>query len=58
MKSETFGTLKTEYRDQSILNIYLIEVKTSEVAKLKNSVLVIKQSMNKIKLVKENYLNT
>ena len=30
-------SLKTEYRDQSnILNIYLIEVKTSEVAKLVN----------------------
>ena len=30
-------SLKTEYRDQSnILNIYLIEVKTSEVAKMIN----------------------
>ena len=30
-------SLKTEYRDQSnILNIYLIEVKTSEVARLVN----------------------
>ena len=35
-------TLKTEYRDQSILNIYLIEVKTSEVAKMMKVSLVIK----------------